>query len=121
MNVGETYAVEPFSTDGNGTIRGSHEAFIFANNMRNTKKLDKIVLQVRDAARKRFGSLPWAGRWINDEKVDVTTALRTLERAGAIHSYPVLIEGKSGMVAQAEHSIFVGENGAVVSTRRRDE
>ena len=118
MNVGETYAVEPFSTDGNGTIRGSREAFIFANNMRNTKRLEIPILQVRDAARERFGSLPWAGRWINDEKVDVTAALKALERAGAIHSYPVLIEGKNGMVAQAEHSLFVGKDGAIVSTSR---
>jgi methionyl aminopeptidase len=48
----------------------------------------------------------------------VTAALHTLLRAGAIRSYPVLIEGKGGMVSQFEHSLFVGEKGAIVTTLR---
>ncbi|MHA2141466.1 MAG: type II methionyl aminopeptidase [Candidatus Thorarchaeota archaeon] len=117
MNLGETFAVEPFVTDGNGTVKSSSEAYIFANVMSNKKKLDRLTSQVRNAARKKFGTLPWASRWLHSSRLDVIAALHTLLRAGAIRSYPVLIEGKGGMVSQFEHSLFVGEKGAIVPTR----
>jgi methionyl aminopeptidase len=74
-------------------------------------------------ARQQFGSLPWAGRWLQSKNsnVDVTAAINNLQRAGVIHGYAVLFEGKNGMVSQFEHSIFVGSSGAIVTTRRDDE
>ena len=91
--------------------------------MRNKKKLDKLTLQIRNAARQRFGTLPWATRWLHHLKteIDIDAAVSNLARAGVIHGYPVLIEGKNGMVSQFEHSIFVGPDGAIVTTRRDDE
>ncbi|MFW9798245.1 MAG: type II methionyl aminopeptidase [Candidatus Thorarchaeota archaeon] len=123
MRLGETFAIEPFATDGNGTIKSGPHAYIFSNDLRSKKKLDKTTLRVRNAARQRFGSLPWAGRWLHSKSgaIDVTAAIKNLERAGAIHGYAVLYEGKNGMVSQFEHSIFVGKTGAIVSTRRDDE
>jgi methionyl aminopeptidase len=120
MKLGETYAVEPFSTDGNGTIKNSRKAYIFSNVMNNKKRVDKIALRVRNMARKRFKTLPWASRWLYTEKmnVDITAALNILLRNGAIHGYPVLLEGKNGMVSQFEHTLFVGEKGAIVTTLR---
>ncbi len=123
MILGDTFAVEPFATNGNGTVNGTKETYIFSNNMRNKKKLDKLTMQIRNIARKQFGTLPWASRWLHGLKtdIDIDAAIRNLQRAGAIHGYAVLIEGKKGMVSQFEHSIFVGKEGAVVSTRRLDE
>ncbi|MHA2027501.1 MAG: type II methionyl aminopeptidase [Candidatus Thorarchaeota archaeon] len=123
MRLGETFAIEPFATNGNGTIKSGPRAYIFSNVLRNKKKLDAHALRVRNVARKRFGSLPWASRWIHSKSgdVDVKTAIQKLQRAGAIHGYAVLYEGKDGFVSQFEHSIFVGENGAIVSTRRDEE
>ncbi|MFW9848075.1 MAG: type II methionyl aminopeptidase [Candidatus Thorarchaeota archaeon] len=123
MELGETFAVEPFATNGNGTINGAKEAYIFSNNMGNKKKLDKLTIQIRNIARKQFGTLPWASRWLHGLKtdIDIDAAIRNLRRAGAIHGYAVLIEGKRGMVSQFEHSLFVGEDGAIVSTRRKNE
>jgi methionyl aminopeptidase len=120
MMLGETYAVEPFSTDGNGTIKNSREAYIFSNMMNNKKKLDKVALRVRNTARQRFKTLPWASRWLYSEKTDfdIASALNILLRNGAIHAYPVLLEGKDGMVSQFEHTLFVGEKGAIVTTLR---
>jgi methionyl aminopeptidase len=118
MKLGESYAVEPFSTDGNGTIKNSKEAYIFSNVMNNKKKLDKIALRIRNIARQRFKTLPWASRWLYTEKtnVDITAALNILLRNGAIYGYPVLLEGKGGLVSQFEHTLFVGEDGAIVTT-----
>lgn len=123
MRLGETFAIEPFATNGNGTIKSGQDAFIFSNDMRNKKKLDDHTLRVRNVARKRFGNLPWASRWIHSKSgdIDVDAAIKNLQRAGAIHGYAVLYEGKNGLVSQFEHSIFVGEKGAIVSTRRDDE
>ncbi len=123
MNLGETYAIEPFATNGNGTIKSGPYAYIFSNNMKNKKKLDRDTLRVRNAARQMFKTLPWAGRWLHGKitGVDVDVAIKALQRAGAIHGYPVLYEGKNGIVSQFEHSIFVGPEGAIVSTRRDNE
>ena len=123
MRLGETFAIEPFATNGNGTIKSGSEAYIFSNNLRSKNKLDDYSLRVRDIARKKFGSLPWASRWIRSKSgdIDVDSAIHNLHRAGAIHGYPVLYEGKGGIVSQFEHSIFVGEKGAIVSTRRDEE
>ena len=123
MNLGETYAIEPFATNGNGTIKSGPYAYIFSNNMKNKKKLDRDTLRVRNAARQMFKTLPWAGRWLHGKitGVDVNVAIKALQRAGAIHGYPVLYEGKDGMVSQFEHSMFVGPEGAIVSTRRDNE
>jgi len=123
MDLGETFAIEPFATDGNGTIKSGPRAYIFSNDLKNKKKLDNTTLRVRNMTRQRFGSLPWAGRWLHSMSgnIDVTAAISNLQRAGAIHGYAVLFEGKNGMVSQFEHSIFVGSAGAIVSTRREDE
>jgi methionyl aminopeptidase len=119
MNLGETFAIEPFATDGGGAIKADRHAYIFSNNMGNTKKVDHVALQVRNLARKRFGTVPWASRWLYDLKndFDFSPHLITLVRANIINAYPVLLEAKDGMVSQAEHSVFVAEEGAIVTTR----
>lgn len=123
MSVGEMYAIEPFATNGNGTIRNGPNAYIFSNDLKNKKKIDRTTLRVRNAARQLFKTLPWAPRWLHGKLtgVDIEVAIKALQRAGAIHGYPVLLEGKNGMVSQFEHSIFVGPEGAIVSTRRETE
>ncbi|MGD2072107.1 MAG: type II methionyl aminopeptidase [Candidatus Thorarchaeota archaeon] len=119
MKLGETYAVEPFSTDGNGTIKNSRDVYIFSNVMNNRKKLDKITLRLRNIARQRFKTLPFASRWLYKLKTnfDIKAALNVLLRNGAIRGYPVLLEGKDGMVSQFEHTVFVGEKGVFVTTQ----
>ena len=119
MQVGETFAVEPFATDGCGRIKAAKEAYIFSNDIRNRIKLDRMATQVRDLARRKFGTVPWASRWLYDLKndFDFEIPLKMLTRAAVIHPYPVLLEANDGMVSQAEHSLFVSEKGAIVTTR----
>ncbi|MFX0106830.1 MAG: type II methionyl aminopeptidase [Candidatus Hodarchaeota archaeon] len=120
MKVGETYAMEPFATDGNGTIKAGMESYIFSNIMSNKKKVDRLTNQIRNMARQRYGTLPWALRWLHNPKINVSAAIQSLLRQGAIRDYPVLIEGKGGLVSQFEHSFFVSEEGAIVTTLRDD-
>ncbi|MHA1136837.1 MAG: type II methionyl aminopeptidase [Candidatus Thorarchaeota archaeon] len=123
MNLGETYAIEPFATNGNGAIKSGQYSYIFSNGMKSKKKMDRDALRVRNAARQMFKTLPWAGRWLHGKitGVDVEVAIKTLQHSGAIQGYPVLYEAKDGMVSQFEHSVFVGADGAIVSTRRDNE
>lgn len=123
MNIGEMYAIEPFATNGNGSIRNGPNAYIFSNDLKNKKKIDRTSLRVRNAARHLFKTLPWTPRWLHGKitGVDIDAAIKALQRTGAIHGYPVLIEDKNGLVSQFEHSIFVGPEGAIVSTRRDNE
>ncbi|MHA1575889.1 MAG: type II methionyl aminopeptidase [Candidatus Thorarchaeota archaeon] len=123
MNLGETYAVEPFATNGDGTVKSGKGMYIFSNDLKNKKKLDRLTQQIRNITRQRFGTLPWASRWLYESKtkIDIAAAIHNLRRAGAIRGYSILLEGKDGMVSQFEHSLFVGEEGAIVSTRRQNE
>lgn len=123
MKMGETYAIEPFATDGNGTIKAAPEVYIYSNDMKKNKKTDRKSRRVRDTARNAFGTLPWASRWLHGKVkgVDVNAAINTLTHQGILRSYPVLIEGQGGMVSQFEHTIFVSEEKAIVSTRRSNE
>ncbi|TFG12155.1 type II methionyl aminopeptidase [Candidatus Thorarchaeota archaeon] len=123
MKAGETYAIEPFATDGNGTIKAASEAYIYSNDMKNKKKTDRESRRVRDAARKAFGTLPWASRWLHGKLkgVDVDAAINNLTHLGILRAYPVLIEGQGGMVSQFEHTVFVGEEKTIVTTRRCNE
>jgi methionyl aminopeptidase len=123
MSLGETFAVEPFATNGNGTIRNGPKSFIFSNDLKSKKKLDRNTLRVRNVARQAYGSLPWASRWLHGRisGVDIDASINIMQKAGVIHGYPVLFEGKDGMVSQFEHSLFVSRDGAIVSTRRPSE
>ena len=69
-------------------------------------------------ARDDFSQLPFAKRWLYKDfsPVKVAMALRQLEIAGAIESFPVLKEVSGKPIAQAEHTIIVGEK-PLVTTR----
>jgi methionyl aminopeptidase len=118
MEAGETYAVEPFATDGDGTVKNSEAAFIYSNVMTESVNVSGKTLDVLNKARQRFRTLPWASRWLHEDAFDVVPLIRSLVNYGVVRQYPVLIEGKGGLVAQSEHSLFVGKRGAIVTTAR---
>jgi methionyl aminopeptidase len=118
IEAGETYAVEPFATDGDGTVRNTEEAFIYSNVMTENVNVDVKAREVLNKARQRFRTLPWAARWLHEDSFDVVPVIRSLVNNGAFRQYPVLVEGKGGMVAQSEHSLFVSKRGAIVTTAR---
>jgi len=62
-----------------------------------------------------YKELPFAKRWLQADKLDF--ALIQLEKAGVVHSYPVLIERTGGLVAQAEHTIIITSDGCEVTTK----
>lgn len=94
------FAIEPFATYGKGNIKYG-EPHIFAVNGRTRTKEGQ---QIKD----RFGTLPFAKRWVPGIKVEDIKGLRR---------YFELREAGGEIVAQAEHTVIINENGCEVTTR----
>ncbi len=116
LEVGNVVAVEPFATDGSGKVNEGATEEIFAldhersvRNRRARKALEQITEQ--------FKTLPFATRWLDVDRAEM--ALRRLQRADVVHSYPVLQENDGALVSQKEHTLIVTENGCEVTTRSR--
>jgi methionyl aminopeptidase len=117
IKAGDTFAIEPFATDGDGSITSDRRMYIFRNNLSSGTHLEGATERLRDKARRLFGSLPWASRWIYDTNLNMTNQLKTLLHKRVIIGYPVLLDAKNGMVSQKEHTVFVGEDGAIATTK----
>lgn len=119
VEIGEYYAIEPFATSGIGTVVDSDYVYIFANTGLDVE-LTGTTETLRKYLRKKYGSLPFASRWIGSSNKDVDTVdeIRKLIRAKAVRGFPLQIEKKGRPVSQAEHTVFVSEEGPVVLTKR---
>lgn len=105
---GEVIAIEPFATNGEGRIANGPFGNIVR--FRRAPPPDDALLAPLFA---RFSTLPFATRWVEEEH-----RAAALERARRfLQSYPVFLERKGGLVAQAEHTVLVGPAGAEVLTR----
>jgi methionyl aminopeptidase len=105
LEEGEVIAIEPFATNGIGSIENGP----FGNILRFRRPPDPAD-PVLGAMFERFRTLPFATRWARnaEEEAALRRARRTLQ------SYPVFVERGGGWVAQAEHTVLVGPQGADV-------
>ncbi len=108
---GEVVAIEPFATNGEGRIENGPFGNIVR--FRRPPPADDALLAPLFA---RFSTLPFATRW-----VPAAERARALEKARRyLQSYPVFLERRGGLVAQAEHTVLVGAaGGEVLSVPRR--
>jgi methionyl aminopeptidase len=105
LEEGEIIAIEPFATNGMGSIGNGP----FGNIMRfrrDPKSSDPVLSGMFD----RFRTLPFTARWANGP--DELRALEKVRRT--LQTYPVFVERGRGQVAQAEHTVLVGATGAEV-------
>ena len=112
-----TFAVEPFSTNGNGIVaEKGHPTVFMMQHKRNVRSLiTREVLKEIES----YENLPFAERWLTKKfGAKANFALRELGQLGMIHQFPPLVEASKGIVAQAEHSILIDENGEVVVTTK---
>ncbi|MFW9919157.1 MAG: type II methionyl aminopeptidase [Candidatus Thorarchaeota archaeon] len=118
IEAGEVYAIEPFATNGAGTVIETDLMYIFANTGRD-EPLEGTTEKLRVHLRKKHGPLPFAARWITtkSEDIDLVEEIRTLLKFKAIRAYPVQVSKKGRHVSQSEHTIYVSENGPVVLTK----
>jgi methionyl aminopeptidase len=107
LEEGQVVAIEPFVTNGRGTIENG----VFGNIVRFRSKppdQDGELVSLYE----RFRTLPFTGRWVD-------AAGRAALAGGRRHLqvYPVFLESARGLVAQAEHTVLVVPGGAEVLTR----
>ncbi|MBS3109775.1 type II methionyl aminopeptidase [Candidatus Woesearchaeota archaeon] len=115
--AGSIIAIEPFASLGKGEIYESGNAMIFSVSrkagIRNiiTKKVFQEI--------EKYRGLPFCTRWLAKKfpEAQVNYAMRDLKQLGVLHDYPPLVDVRHGMVSQAEHTIFVGEDGIEVLTK----
>ncbi len=115
FRVGSVIAIEPFASTGKGFIHeaGKAEVFMLVRPPRNTKGVDKDVLKAIMAWR----GLPIARRYFTEfEREVVDDTLTKLARQGSLVRYPPLVEQPGAMVAQTEHTLYLGPEGVEIIT-----
>ena len=115
LRTGMVFAIEPFACNGRGMIRelGKAEVFMMVRPPRKAKGLDREVLRAIDAWR----GLPIARRYFQHlDREAVETTFSKLARQGSLMRYPPLVEEEGVMVAQTEHSIYLGPEGVEILT-----
>ncbi|MEM0321803.1 MAG: type II methionyl aminopeptidase, partial [Thermoprotei archaeon] len=119
---GVAIAIEPFTTYGVGKIKEDSVGKIFRGlrKVRTPTRLDEKILEYALTVRR---GMPFTDRWLTSlaSKEEVYNSIIRLVRAGGIYEYKVLLEKSGGLVAQFEHTIFMSNNGPVVTTKREDE
>ncbi|MDF1837173.1 MAG: type II methionyl aminopeptidase [Planctomycetota bacterium] len=115
LKAGMVIAIEPFACTGRGMITeaGKSEIFMMVRPPRKSRGLDKDVL----SAIMGWRGLPIARRYFNHmDQVAVEDTISKLTKQGSLMRYPPLVEKNGVMVAQTEHSMYVGEDGVEVLT-----
>ena len=109
LSSNQAYAIEPFVTlkDGQGVVYEGNVRNIFAITSRKPARdgtVDKFLGYIWN----RFRTLPFALRWVLNvyEEKEARRLLGILIKKKNVHAYPILVEGKKQVVAQAEHTII---------------
>lgn len=119
IEEGQIYAVEPFVTDGAGSVEEGDLVEIFSLDAKVPVRM-RESRRMMDYALKNYGTLPFAERWLRKDfpsRILMQTALKELVMMGAFRQYPVLNEINKGIVAQAEYTILIEKDGARILTK----
>ena len=107
LAAGEVIAIEPFATNGQGSIGNGP----FGNIVRF--RTDPSAAGLTAAGMfARFRTLPFTARWLTPAERRELLGLRRF-----LQTYPVFVERGAGLVSQAEHTVLVTDEGAEVLTR----
>ncbi len=110
------YAIEPFSTNGNGKVKDGRPSGIYMlTNPRNPRS--PIAREILEFILEEYQSLPFCSRWlIKKFGTKALFGLKELERNEILHHFEQLVEISGGVVAQAEHTIFIDDKGEKIVT-----
>jgi len=115
LSEGMVFAIEPFACTGRGYIKelGKAEVFMMVRPPRKAKGLDKDMLKAIESWR----GLPIARRYFREFDTEVVEdTIQKLARQGSLMRYPPLVEEDGVMVAQTEHTLYLGPEGVEVLT-----
>lgn len=118
LEEGEVVAIEPFITTGEGEVEDMPEVYIFRY-LGSKNVSGRMARRTLKQIRNKYGNLPFAERWLAEDlsRIRLQMTLRELLSSEALHPYYVLKEVEDGVVAQAEHTAIVTEDGCEITTR----
>lgn len=110
------FAIEPFSTTGNGRVYDGKPSGIYKLTSNKTPR-SPIAREILQFIIEEYQFLPFCERWLY-KKFSSKTAigLKQLEDAGNLHHFPQLIETSKNKVAQAEHTLLIEKNKVTITT-----
>jgi methionyl aminopeptidase len=118
LQSGDVYAIEPFAVPPKaaGKVIDGPPSNIYRFIKKRSAK--GIAKKMQKYIQTEYRTLPFASRWILRKfpGVEGQNAFKALLKNKALMSYPQLIEKTKAMVAQAEHTVIVTEDGCEVTT-----
>lgn len=118
LKEGDVFAVEPFSTNGQGNVVDGTKRMIYRFNKRPKKQINMQLLGYLELIHKNFVTLPFSPRWLIGKMPTerIMPTVNELAKKDLLQSYPLLMERGKGLVAQAEHTVIVHADSAEVTT-----
>jgi len=118
IRLGEgLYAIEPFTTNGNGIVHDGKKGNIYVlSNEKNTR--NPLGRKILEFIKNNYGPLPFASRWIIKRFGLVSKfALNQLENEGILNQYSILTEEKGKLVSQAEETFLIEKDKVINTTK----
>jgi len=115
LEDGQIIAIEPFVSNGAGIVVEDEDCEVFmqlgkkpVRSMMVRKVLNEIL---------KYNGLPFTTRWLSRQfsLAQVNFALKEMLRLDIIRSYGPLVDKNNGLVAQAEHTVIVGEKNEIIT------
>ncbi len=118
LTTGDAVAIEPFVTSGQGHVKNSTNGNIY-HLLPKGKIHSPRVRESYALIKEHFGNLPFAGRWLAEyiPQKRIPLILSILQRRRLVTSYKTLVEMSGHMVAQAENTVIVTDNGCEITTQ----
>ena len=115
---GDVIAIEPFSTYGKGHVISGDGSniYLIKSSLKSRLIREKKLKILFENINSRFGSLPFAQRWVSNMINNVDISLKKLSFFSIIKHYPQLIEQTRSLVAQKEHTLIVKKGDSEVIT-----
>lgn len=111
------YAIEPFSTTGEGIVYDSGKSGIYRLE-REAGVRDAFARKVYQYIVGEYKTLPFCERWLSKKfSSRAKLALLFLEQAGVLHQYSQLVEKSHSPVSQAEHTIIITKDKIEITTK----
>lgn len=119
LKLGGVYAIEPFVTmpDAVGRVEDGSESTIFRF-IKSRSPRDPYAKQLLKFIEENFRTLPFAERWLQGAVPEEQhkQAFGELLASKALMRYPVFVEASRRIVAQAEHTVMIVDDGCHVLT-----
>lgn len=115
---GMIIAIEPFATTGVGLIHEQGNPEIFSIPAYKPVRIG-FVRDIVHHLETTYKHMPFSRRSLIPKfsLAQINYTISSLKSAGMVRSYPPLVEQKAGMVSQAEHTMYINENKAVILTK----